>query len=72
MRAIHPTQTPEYWDELARQERAFARSDRRTRTATVESIRIHEENERVYQLNADALRTRKVIAAAVIKTEGVQ
>ena len=51
----HPTETEEYWRSLARNERAFAREDRQRRYGTVESIRIHEQNAREYDAEADRL-----------------
>jgi hypothetical protein len=51
----HPTETAEYWLRLARTERAFASEDRGRRTASVESIRIHEQNAAEYEARAAAL-----------------
>jgi hypothetical protein len=52
----HPTQTPEYWESLARNERAFAAEKRRNRYGTVEGIRIHERQAAEYEANAARLR----------------
>jgi DMSO/TMAO reductase YedYZ molybdopterin-dependent catalytic subunit len=52
----HPTETPEYWERLARHERAFAAEKRRTRHGTVESIKIHESNAAEYEAQANKLR----------------
>lgn len=53
--ALHPTATVEYWERLAREERAFADEDRALRR-TVESIRIHEANALEYERQAAILR----------------
>jgi len=60
----HVTDTPEYWESRARDERAFAREDRKRRTASVESVRIHEVNAADYQGRADALRAAAAAPAA--------
>ena len=54
----HPTETPEYWLRLARDERAFAAEDRSRRRGSVESIRIHEANATSYEARAAALALR--------------
>lgn len=51
----HPTQTPEYWRDLARNERAFAATKRGSRSGTVESIRAHEQSAKDYDAWADRL-----------------
>lgn len=53
---LHPTQTPEYWEDLARSERAFAKEDRARRFASVESILLHEAKAKEYDLRAAAIR----------------
>ena len=53
----HPTQTPEYWERLAADERAQAAAKRSARWGTVESIRIHEQNAKDYDETARKLRT---------------
>lgn len=53
---LHPTQTPEYWEELARNERLLAAKDRSSRWASVESIRVREANARDYEATAQRLR----------------
>ena len=52
----HPTQTPEYWERLATEERALAKSKRGDRWSTVESIKIHEQNAADYEATARGLR----------------
>ncbi|RMX08530.1 hypothetical protein D8I35_05490 [Corticibacter populi] len=54
--ASHPTQTPEYWERLALDERAFAESDRLMRTGSVESIELHIKNAEQYEAKAKDLR----------------
>ncbi len=54
----HPTETAEYWLDLARNERAFADEDRRRRTAPVESIEIHLRNAAEYEAQAERIRQR--------------
>lgn len=56
MEKKHCTETPEYWDRLARDERAFAESDRRRRTGSVESIALHLKNAEEYEAQAARLR----------------
>lgn len=50
--APHPTDTPEYWRELARSERAFADEDRARRGGSAESVRLHEANAAEYEAKA--------------------
>ena len=52
--------SPEYWENLAKQERAFAQQERKRRTAPVESIFIHERNARDYDERAKQLRATRV------------
>lgn len=58
-RAVHPTETPEYWEREARRERALAAEDRARRHGTVESIRVHEANAVEYEARASALRAAR-------------
>jgi len=58
MEKKHFSQTPEYWDELARTERAFAESDRLRRTGSVESIALHLKNAEEYEAQAERIRMR--------------
>ena len=51
----HPSETPEFWRSLARNERAFASEDRKRRGGAVESIRVHESNAAMYEATADRL-----------------
>lgn len=52
----HPTQTPEYWERLATEERAMAKAKRSDRWSTVESIKTHEQNAADYEATARGLR----------------
>lgn len=47
---------PEFWEQKAKAERAFALEDRTRRYGSVESIRIHEENAAEYEARAAKLR----------------
>ncbi len=51
----HPTEIPEYWLRLAREERAFANEDRKRRTGSIQSIRLHEQNAADYEATAARL-----------------
>lgn len=54
--SAHATDTPEYWRELARCERAFAQEDHARRGgSSAESVRIHEANAKEYDAKATAL-----------------
>lgn len=52
----HPSETPEYWERLAADERAQAKAKRGSRWGSVESIRIHERNAKDYEETARSLR----------------
>ena len=52
----HPSETPEYWEKLAAEERANAKAKRGLRWGSVESIRVHERNARDYAEWAAKLR----------------
>jgi hypothetical protein len=52
----HPSETPEYWEELALNERFLAKTKRGLRWGSVESIRIHEQNAKDYEETARKLR----------------
>lgn len=54
----HCTETPEYWERLARDERAFAEDDRRRRTGSVESIALHLKQAEEYEAQAERIRQR--------------
>lgn len=54
-----PWDTAEYWEGLARSERAFAQDKRTARYGTVESIRIHEQNAKEYEYRAAQIRSPK-------------
>ena len=60
--ADHPTLKPAYWRDLARNERAFAEADRKSR-ATYESIATHLRNADEYDRKADALEAQQTNAA---------
>lgn len=60
----HQTTVPEYWRNLARNERAFAEEDRRRRYGTIESIRIHEANAALYDAEAERLEAARVKGGA--------
>jgi len=62
----HATDTPEYWEALARTERAFALADRQRRYGSLESIRLHEQNARAADAWAARLRAEvRAIAGPV-------
>lgn len=54
----HPSETPEYWEALARDARRAAAAARNDRHAQVESIRIHERNAAEYDETARRLRSK--------------
>lgn len=54
----HPSETPEYWDRLARDERAFATEP----WQTVESRVLHLDNAQQYEAIARKLRDTEVAA----------
>jgi len=56
MTCVNPMETPEYWESLARSERAFAADDRRRRGGTSESIRLHLANAVDYEQRALVIR----------------
>ncbi len=56
VRKPHPSETPEYWEMLARNERTFAKEDRGRRYGSVESIQIHLRNAADYEAQAKKLR----------------
>lgn len=62
----HPTQTPEYWENLARSERVFAQQKRTSRSGTVESIRAHEAAAAEYEETARRLRNEAVPTSSTI------
>lgn len=49
---------PEYYEKRARDERIFAEQERRRRSGTVESMRIHLENAERYEALAAKLRAK--------------
>lgn len=51
----HPTETPEYWERLALDERAFAKD----RNQTVESKLVHLRNAEDYERTAATLRAKE-------------
>lgn len=51
----HPTETAEYWDEMARNEESFAKNP--ARTESVESTLIHRRNAVEYRANAARIRS---------------
>lgn len=67
MAAKHPTETPEYWERLARDERAFALHA--PRTATAESLIIHRQNAAAYERRATALRQQLLVRADALLPE---
>lgn len=56
---MNPYDSPDYWRELARSERAFAAEDRARRGGSVESIRIHEKNAAEYEARARLLESKE-------------
>jgi len=56
---LHPSETAEYWERLAKAERTFAAQERGTRSGTAESIRIHEQNAKEYAAQADRIRRQQ-------------
>lgn len=56
MKTLHPSQTPEYWERLALEERTLAASERHLPWVTAESTRVREQNAREYDETARRLR----------------
>lgn len=67
----HPTTLPSYWRDLARNERAFAARARRCRSATAESVIVHERNAAAYEERARELESKARIVE-VSKRDGPQ
>lgn len=59
--SAHATETPEYWLELARNERAFAAEDRARRGGSVESVRLHEAKAAEYEATAQRLSAARAL-----------
>jgi hypothetical protein len=55
-RVPHPTLTHEYWDRLAKNERALAEQERASRFGSVESIRIRLANAAEYEARAAIIK----------------
>ena len=53
-----PWDTSEYWESMARNERAAANEDRARRGGSVESIKIHENNAMEYDERARQIRAK--------------
>ncbi len=65
MSTIHPTQTPEYWEREARNERALAAAARTGSKTNWESARIHMRN--AYEYEKQAAKLHGWVAGDIVK-----